>query len=84
MTDFILGTPPFFNEGDHPISTKGPTLFQVVPNAFLRSGRLKTIPVWTATISNSVFTLTSWSSGMQSGPIDYFFTGPGKKKKKTR
>ena len=32
MTDFTLRDPPNFNEGDHPISRKGPTPFQVVPN----------------------------------------------------
>ena len=32
LTDFTLRDPPNFNEGDHPISRKGPTPFQVVPN----------------------------------------------------
>jgi len=32
VTDFTLRDPPNFNEGDHPISRKGPTPFQVVPN----------------------------------------------------
>jgi hypothetical protein len=31
LTDFIFRDPPDFNEGDHPISLKGPTRFQVVP-----------------------------------------------------
>jgi hypothetical protein len=30
MTDFTLRDPRDFNEGDHLISIKGPTLFQVV------------------------------------------------------
>jgi len=34
VTDFTLRDPPVFNEGDHPISRKGPTLFQVVPKRF--------------------------------------------------
>jgi len=34
MTDFTLRDSPIFNEGDHPISRKGPTLFQVVPKGF--------------------------------------------------
>ena len=36
MTDFMFRDPPNFNEGDHPISRKGPTLFQVIPNDILR------------------------------------------------
>ena len=35
MTDFTFRDPPNFNEGDHSISRKGPTPFQVVPNDFL-------------------------------------------------
>jgi hypothetical protein len=34
VTDFTFRDPPNFNEGDHPISRKGPTLFQVVPKPF--------------------------------------------------
>ena len=47
MTDFTFRYPPNFNEGDHPISGKGPTLFQVVPNGSTRAKRRTMLP-WLA------------------------------------